>query len=158
MKGHLIHLFEYTRWANEAIAEALQKHGSTDDRAVTLMSHLIAAEEEWLTRLTGREKAGTSNAALWSALDIDALAGTAVASSDAWLAHLSSIEEADIKESVSYKNTAGTTYANSTKEIVTHIVNHSTYHRAQMAAEMCGANIDPPNTDYIQYVRLQSKG
>lgn len=39
------------------------------------------------------------------------------------------------------------------KDIMFHIVNHSTYHRAQIATELKDHGIEPLKTDYILYKR-----
>ncbi|QLH28398.1 MAG: hypothetical protein HWD63_02710 [Candidatus Parvibacillus calidus] len=37
------------------------------------------------------------------------------------------------------------------KDIIFHIINHSTYHRGQIAMEFRQSGLEPLNTDYIFY-------
>jgi uncharacterized damage-inducible protein DinB len=54
---------------------------------------------------------------------------------------------------VEYTNTKGEKFANTRQDILLHVVNHSTYHRGQIASALKHAGIDPPTTDYIFYKR-----
>jgi len=59
----------------------------------------------------------------------------------------------DLEQVISYVNTSGDAFSDPMHDIIVHVLNHSTYHRAQIAKEMRMHNIDPINTDYITYVR-----
>ena len=50
-------------------------------------------------------------------------------------------------------NSKGETFSNKIKDILFHIINHSTYHRAQIATDLKQNGIEPINTDYIFYKR-----
>jgi uncharacterized damage-inducible protein DinB len=54
---------------------------------------------------------------------------------------------------IAYKNTRGESFENSVRDILFHINNHSTHHRAQIAARIREAGITPPTSDYIFYRR-----
>lgn len=56
-------------------------------------------------------------------------------------------------EIIEYKNSTGKTFQNSRYDILIHVLNHGTYHRAQIATELRGHGIEPINTDYITYMR-----
>ncbi|MGY0041076.1 DinB family protein [Pedobacter sp. NJ-S-72] len=55
---------------------------------------------------------------------------------------------------IKYVISNGDHYETSVYDILLHVFNHGTYHRAQIAKEMKLHNITPVNTDYIQFVRL----
>ena len=57
---------------------------------------------------------------------------------------------------IKYRISTGDYYETSVFDILLHVFNHGTYHRGQIAKEMKLHNIEPVNTDYIQFVRLQS--
>jgi len=57
---------------------------------------------------------------------------------------------------IKYTTSAGTYFETSVQDILLHVFNHGTYHRAQIAKEMKLHNLPPINTDYIMFVRLQS--
>lgn len=154
MKGHLIHLFEYGGWAQGLVIEALRAPGAEDGRCVQLLAHIVAAEEIWLGRLTG---AG-SGRVVWPERSLAECARTAAASHAAWMTYLREAGEEDLKVSRAYTTTDGTPLENSVKEIVTHVVNHGTHHRAQIVSRLRELGETPPATDYIFYVRAHPKG
>jgi uncharacterized damage-inducible protein DinB len=70
---------------------------------------------------------------------------------------LSKIEYLETADSPIIKYTTSTAgyFETSVNDILLHVFNHGTYHRAQIAKEMTMHNIKPVNTDYIQFMRLQ---
>ncbi|MCB0848117.1 MAG: damage-inducible protein DinB, partial [Bacteroidetes bacterium] len=66
---------------------------------------------------------------------------------------LESVTEEDIQKELNYKNSRGQEFSNFIVDILSHIVNHSTHHRAQIAARLREMDIPPPATDYIFYLR-----
>lgn len=63
------------------------------------------------------------------------------------------LDSKDLTEEISYENSKGEQYRNSVQEILIHIVNHSTYHRGQIAVEFRQKGIEPVVSDYIFYKR-----
>jgi uncharacterized damage-inducible protein DinB len=50
---------------------------------------------------------------------------------------------------ISYQNTKGEAYQNTIKDIMFHIINHSSYHRGQVMMLVRNAGLEPIPTDYI---------
>ncbi|WP_414711827.1 DinB family protein [Sphingobacterium sp. UBA1498] len=46
-------------------------------------------------------------------------------------------------------------FHNKVNDILLHVFNHGTYHRAQIASEMRRNGVEPINTDYITFIRLK---
>lgn len=63
------------------------------------------------------------------------------------------LSKTNLEEIIYYTNTKGQGFSNSIKEMFFHIINHSTYHRAQIATELRLCGVEPINTDYIFYKR-----
>lgn len=59
------------------------------------------------------------------------------------------LENSNINQVIHYSNTKGDIYNNKTKDILFNVINHSIYHRGQIAAEWRSIGIEPVNTDYI---------
>lgn len=59
----------------------------------------------------------------------------------------------DLETPIKYKNTKGNEYSNKLKDILFHVANHSTHHRAQIIASIRQAGIEPIVTDYIFFKR-----
>lgn len=54
-----------------------------------------------------------------------------------------------------YANSEGTPFETPLRDILTHVANHGTHHRAQIVLVLREAKIAPPPTDYIFYVRKE---
>ena len=54
---------------------------------------------------------------------------------------------------VHYTNTNGQAFDNSVRDILFNVINHSTYHRGQIAREFREYGPEPLVTDYIFYKR-----
>ena len=62
-------------------------------------------------------------------------------------------EAVDLNNIILYKTTKGQAFENKTSDILFHIINHSTYHRGQIAADFRQTGTEPLSTDYIFYKR-----
>lgn len=58
-----------------------------------------------------------------------------------------------LKKKISYKNSRGERFENSVRDILFHVINHSTYHRGQIATDCKLHGMTPLATDYIFYKR-----
>lgn len=56
--------------------------------------------------------------------------------------------------SIHYANSTGRQFTNTVGDILFHIINHSTYHRGQLATEFRRSRLDPLVTDYIFHKRV----
>ena len=64
------------------------------------------------------------------------------------------VDHIDLETPISYQNSQGQLFTNSICEILTHVINHSTYHRGQLSPLLRVAGIQGPiSTDYIFYKR-----
>ena len=63
------------------------------------------------------------------------------------------LDKFDLTATMSYTNSKGQTFSNSIRDILFHVINHSTYHRAQIATEFKQNGLEPLVTDYIFYKR-----
>lgn len=141
----------YNNWANSLLLEALiSNRGSLPESCLTLFSHIVNAQSVWVSRINGIKP----SVAVWQLNDLESCRMLLEESVSA-LARLDYLETTD-SPMIKYTNTIGDYYETSVADILLHIFNHGTYHRAQIAKEMKLHDIQPVNTDYIQYVRLQS--
>ncbi|UPT65543.1 MAG: hypothetical protein M0D57_13455 [Sphingobacteriales bacterium JAD_PAG50586_3] len=60
----------------------------------------------------------------------------------------------DYSAVLEYKNSRGDAWNSTYEDILTHIANHGTYHRGQIASRLKEIGVQPPTTDYIAYSRL----
>ena len=69
-----------------------------------------------------------------------------------WLEFVESND--DFSRELTYKNFVGDLYSNNVEMIMIHVVNHSSYHRAQIALLLRQKGFEAINTDFITYDRV----
>lgn len=148
MDATLRRLLNYHSWAMENLFSHLDTLPKVPPVCMKLMQHTVNAESIWTSRITGQ----TPIVGVWEerplpeSLDLHR-------ESSAMLEQILSTTM-DLDKEISYVNTAGDHFVNSVHDILIHVINHATYHRAQVAKELRSQGLEPINTDYISYVRL----
>lgn len=155
-------LYEYNRWANDRIFEAVSRltpeeytkdmqssHRSVRDTFV----HVISAEWIYLRRVRG-----TSPKALWSPLDFPTVSKLR----DRWaeltreqMAFIANLTEEQLKERITYINLAGEPFTYPLWQIPQHVVNHSSYHRGQITTMLRQLGAKPEATDFLLFYDVQ---
>lgn len=151
MQNHFINLFQYNGWANEQIFSTLAAVENPPEKILELLSHIILSQETWLGRVRG-----SYDNVFWKPLSIEELKQRSIKSTNNWLALLNNPAENDLEKEYQYRNTKGVEAISSLKDIITHLINHSTYHRAQINLLLRQNSFEPVQTDYIFYKRKLS--
>lgn len=66
---------------------------------------------------------------------------------------LEKLGEGDLSQPLSYVDTRGRSISMPLVQTLLHLINHSTYHRGQLAAKLRQLGKVPPSTDYILFCR-----
>ena len=141
----------YNNWANSTLLAALKTHtGVLPQSCVNLFSHIMNAQMIWLYRINGQQPI----VSVWQEHNLETCSAL-LAESGQGLAAIENPEDHPL-HLIQYRNSAGTAFETAVPDILLHVFNHGTYHRAQIAKEMKQHGIDPVNTDYIQFVRLKT--
>lgn len=153
-------LVAYGCWANELMVTAVaglseEQFGvsvaSSFPSVGATLAHLVGAEWVWLRRWLGENP---TSVPAWVAkpnlADLKAQLAAVEAERAGFLAGLT---DAGLDRLVSYRNMAGQPYAEPLGDLIRHVVNHSTYHRGQMATQLRQLGVKPPTTDLITYLR-----
>ena len=144
-------LWRYNDWANHILIEAFRHyHDAIPANCLHLLSHLTNAQSIWTSRLDGK----VPDVGMWEEYSLADCERHHIQSSTALTQIIAGYKEGE-QVSVSYTNTKNEPFTNSLLDIVLHIFNHGTYHRAQIAAEMRRHGLEPVNTDYITFARLK---
>ena len=155
MKAHFLRLFDYDYTVNQLIFGTLRECPPGSDaveKPMALMAHLLVASALWLQRLQGKSDI-TYN--LWPKPEWGDMSAQIEANAHGWKAYLESVH--DFNQSITYQNQSGKTYANVLSDILSHVVNHGTHHRAQIGQLLKFGGLEHlPVTDYIAYLRLKS--
>jgi uncharacterized damage-inducible protein DinB len=151
MKNHLLKLLQYDRYTNlqvlQSIFAANQPQG-----AVKVMAHLLVAQQVWLLRCQNLPAPGGPLWPDWQAMQLKYVIEQ---NYSAWQNHLSCIPDNELSNSVTYYNTKGELFYNTLLDIVSHVLNHGTHHRAQIGLHLKQAGFEQEPMDYIMYVRTQ---
>lgn len=142
-------LFQYNRWASDRVLDTMQGTETVPDRALELFSHLLRTQDVWYGRVRGTDHAELD---FWETDSLPACAERLSDSTKRWQSVLDE-RAGELDEPISYTNSSGTPFETPLRDILTHVVNHGTHHRAQIALELREAGIAPPATDYIFFVR-----
>jgi len=153
-------LFEYGTWANAACfraAAALTADERTAKAAgsfpsvLATLGHVVGAEWIWLRRWLGESPASAPEWARDASLaDLEARLASIEAERAAFLAGLA---DADLARPVAYRMFSGQEATDPLDRLIRHVVNHSTYHRGQLAAQLRALGRIPPSTDLVRFHR-----
>lgn len=143
MKEHFLELFEYEDWAMQRIIATLTEAQDAD--ANKLFAHILFAREIWFNRV-----AGQSNPYDFDGKSLDELIAAYRDNQRKWIEFIEATEDFDA--AVNYNTTDGEPFSNKLKHLLTHVVNHSTYHRGQITNTLKG-KLKLISTDFIFYLR-----
>ncbi len=149
MKEHFVKLFEYDKWATARVLGAMKQLQTQDERCLEWMGHLLTARLVWHARVENIAK--TYN--LWGGRTLEECLSMFEESSRMWEAFISKLDEKNLATIIAYKNFKGDSFENRVEDILTHVINHSTYHRGQIIAQLKGQLPSLPSTDYILFIR-----
>ena len=149
MKDYFIRLLHYDRYSNLRILTALLQ---TEDhvRAEQLMAHLLTAQQVWLGRCIDKPANITT---LWPDWKADTFEQMINNNHQQWLKYLESLNDSDFERRIRYKNLQGDNFETGLTDILTHLINHGTHHRAQVGQHLKLAGAAFPSTDYILFAR-----
>ncbi len=152
LRQDVIALFAYDRWANERIVAALRTvtDASIQQPMVRFLAHLARAQEVWLERV---QQHRPSSDPIWPDDTFEEACERLQSAQAGWDVYLMEAAEASYDEPIAYYNSKGDAFSSTPRQVMTHVVNHGTHHRAQIALLLRQHGVAPPPTDYIFYVR-----
>jgi len=146
MKDVLKQLLTYNDEANRRFIDAVLAARPAGERVGVILSHILNAHHIWNARVGGASPAGDPR----EARPAESWTGTNAENSRR---SLELVESEDTERVVEYRDTRGNSHHNRVRDIFLHVVNHSSYHRGQLALLLGQEQIVPPATDYIFYLR-----
>jgi uncharacterized damage-inducible protein DinB len=149
MKKYFLKLYQYNAWANNRVIRVLTTQSVSDEKILTLMGHVVAAQFLWLHRIKGLPPADVK---LWGDYTLEKVTRMAEDAGKLWLEFVEANEDFD--RELTYNNYVGDPYTNNVETIMIHLVNHCSYHRAQIAMLLRQKGLEPINTDFITYDRV----
>jgi uncharacterized damage-inducible protein DinB len=151
MKTYFTQLFNYDNYANRLILQTIIE-ANRPEKPVQLMAHVLAAGQVWYNRCNGLPATGGP---LWPDWKTDAIGQLIDENHNMWINFLNKTGGPDFEQLIKYKNLKGESFSNGLTDILAHVINHGTHHRAQAGQHLLLAGISLPVTDYIFYLREQ---
>ena len=163
MKKYIEMILDYNYWANRRLlakAASLSQAQLSEQTPYMWKSimdtlvHVLGAE--WIWRQRAQE--GVSPAALLQGDQLDTLEALQQRWAEeeaAMRAYLDSLIDADFNRVIQYKNPAGESFDRPLWQIMAHVVNHGTQHRAEVALYLTNFDCSPGNMDISVYLTEQ---
>ena len=149
MQTYFLKLFNYDFVTNQTVINTVKIAGSPGD-TLTLLSHLVAASRVWLGRCMADPNSNTDE--LWMIKPLESLEEINIQNNKNWIEFLKNEQQFD--RPITYTNSKGNRFTDSLSDILAHVINHGTHHRAQIGQQLKFAGAENlPNTDYIFYLR-----
>ena len=149
-------LFAYNRWANARMLGSVaglpaedytRPVGGSFSTLLDTLAHLYGADWVWLERFGGRSPRELP--AIRQASTPEALREKWQEVEEGWAALAEGLETGRLRETLSYQSFKGDDFTRPVGEILAHVVNHSTYHRGQVATLMRQLGKTPASTEYL---------
>lgn len=148
MKIDIKELIEFDHWANTEVIKFVTVGNIADTGPLKIMSHIINAYKIWLSRIQSLPQ----NAEVWHTYGKDEI-NNAYLSCYNEILNLISKSDFNPEKIISYTNSKSEKFDSSVKDILIHLLNHSSYHRGQIKALLSSYSLDFPYIDYIHYAR-----
>ncbi len=156
-------LFGYSSWATARMFSAAEALTQEEREAVVpssfpsilaTLAHIVGVEWVWFRRWLGESP---KSMPAWvdppdppTLMELRVQLATIEEERAAFLA---SLTDADLEGVVSYRAPDGLAFSHPLGQLIRHVVNHSTYHRGQLATQLRQLGQTPPSTDFTKYIR-----
>ncbi|QNK64190.1 damage-inducible protein DinB [Pedobacter sp. PAMC26386] len=137
-------IFEYNHQMNQMlIGTLIENEEKASEKAFQLLCHIVNVHMIWNSRILNESLAGT--------LGIHPIKELQKLDTTNYQNTLSIIQKSDLSNILEYSDMKGNSHRDLIRDILFQSINHSTYHRAQIATECRQTEIEPLITDYIFY-------
>ncbi len=151
-------LFEYNRWANGQALDVAS--GVTAEQYIThvessftslraTLQHMLAVEIIWLSRWEGHSLGDAPDFS--TCHEVSKLGRLWQSFWNRQFGFLSALSDEDLARPIAIRTRGGIETVQTLGETLTHVVNHSTYHRGQVATIARQVGGTPLTTDYFTY-------
>ncbi|MEK6701783.1 MAG: DinB family protein [Planctomycetota bacterium] len=158
MLNHFLGMHKYETWASSLTIDSIDtvpqsaRNSPQFLRAIQVMAHIQIARRVWLARLKNEAWRVDDWFPAWPIADSRR---EALELDNAWSSFLASLSGADLSMACRYTSSEGVRYESSISDIIAHVLNHSTYHRGQIARLVSEAGGRRAGTDLIAMTRRQ---
>ncbi len=152
-------LFEFNRWANARILDAAstlteeelsRDMGNSFPSVLATLAHILSGEWIWLERWKG---VSPTQGPPWDLSSLAALRERWAEHEAEQAAFVDALAPESLEAECAYLTLAGEPYSNPLRELLRHIINHSTYHRGQVVTMLRQLGHPAPSTDLVRFIR-----
>lgn len=147
MKGFLQQLFDYNFYCNKKLIGQFHSMEQVPENCIRLFSHILNAHHIWNQRILEKQPDFT----VWQEQPVQNWEDIHYDNQRTSFEIITNTD--DLNKRVEYENSEGRTFANDVKDILFHVVNHSTHHRGQIMMDLRASGTTPEPLDYIFYKR-----
>lgn len=145
MKAFFTDKFEYDYLSTKKWCEHIEQHEDDVNEFIRkAISHVINVHHIWISRIHGKEIESHT----WDRLPISHWISLA---QDNYRKTIDYLEQLELTEKINYHDEEGVKLEKMTIDVLYHILNHSNYHRGQIAREMRILELTPPTFNFIAY-------
>jgi uncharacterized damage-inducible protein DinB len=157
-------LYNYNKWANATVLKSVaplnteeltRKLGGSFPSIRETLVHIMAAEWIWLRRWKGVSPKALFDSAEFP--DLDAIKGKWSEIEAEQMDFVKEVTDDSLKEIVAYVNTKNQPWKYPLGRLMQHLVNHSSYHRGQVANFLRQLGAQPAATDFLIYFDVEGK-
>jgi len=153
-------LYEYNAWANRRMLDACaaltteqltREVGGSFSTLRETLTHIVWGEWLWLERWNGRSHGPERP---WPEFaDVASMRREFEKVDQDLLRFVAGLKGTDLERVYDYKTSAGKPYSNPLWQMLSHLANHSTYHRGQVTTLLRQLGADAIATDLILFFR-----
>jgi uncharacterized damage-inducible protein DinB len=147
--SYLRKLFAYESWADREVLQRLRSCATPPGRSRQIFAHIVAVQDLYLSRLLQDGR----SIVVWPDLALDECDAELVRLGSLWRAFFSRLTPSELDRVVPYSNSLGESWQNGVRDMLMHVVLHSSYHRGQIASLLGAAGGKAPYTDFIHSIR-----
>ena len=159
-KADLLDLYRFNEWANSRVIDVVRTLspdvlardlGGSHHCIRDVLAHIISAEWIWLERWNGNSPTVVPD---WvDSGDVPALLERLSGVERGRGGFFENLPEEKLREALSFRLMSGEDRALPLIDLILHVVDHSTYHRGQLASMLRQCGVAPPSTAFIEYRR-----
>ncbi|MGC1515932.1 MAG: DinB family protein [Maribacter sp.] len=147
MNAFFNEIFDYNFHCNKKLIEECSRLTDIPPRTKVLISHILNAHHIWNSRMLGKP----SEYGVWQDHQVADWADIHYENQRSSFEIISNADSFDKR--IDYENTEGRLFTNTLKDMLFHIINHSTNHRGQIAVDYRNNGLTPVALDYVHYKR-----
>ena len=152
----LPHFYDYNEWANDRLLDVASGlsadelgagRGASFDSILSSFAHIVAGQIVWLERWVGGENA-TPLLELQQMPDLGTVRDSFLASRADLRGFIVGLSDDRLEAPLDFRDSRGGQYSRPLWQLMTHVANHGTYHRGEIAMMLTGAGHSPGDLDF----------